>query len=332
MKSTIEVLRGALSPLYDAREVRAVIRLLLEEVCGLSYADILLHADDLVLPPAQSELLRQYAVRLAEGEPVQQVLGYTWFRGRKFAVNREVLTPRPETAELVQLVVDNFQGSVENPLDNAAAPVDNRVEKLINNPVGNSVEKLVENPVDNGLKTAPLRLMDIGTGSGCIALSLAAEIHHSFITAIDLSTAALKTAQQNAAALNISNIEFVQMDILEAAQQLDNTDINRLSTYDAVVSNPPYICRKEAAVMAPNVLCYEPDMALFVPDADPLLFYRAIGSYAQGCLKPGGKLFFEINEAYGPETCRLLAEQGYQQVQLHPDFYGKDRFVTAIKS
>ena len=332
MKNTIQLLRGALSPLYDAGEARAIVRLLLEEVCGLSYADILLHADDLLLPPAQSELLRQYAVRLAQGEPVQQVLGYTWFRGRKFAVNREVLTPRPETAELVQMVVDNFRGSVENPLDNAANPVDNRVEKLINNPVENSVENLVEHPVENPLKTAPLRLMDIGTGSGCIALSLAAEIHHSFITAIDLSTAALTTARQNAAALNISNIEFVQLDILQAAAQLANTDINRLSTYDAVVSNPPYICRKEAAAMAPNVLNYEPDMALFVPDTDPLLFYRAIGSYAQGCLKPGGKLFFEINEAFGQATCQLLSAQGYQQVQLHRDFYGKDRFVTAIKS
>lgn len=328
MKNTIQLLRGALSPLYDAREARAIVRLLLEEVCGLSYADILLHADDLLLPPAQSELLRQYAVRLAEGEPVQQVLGYTWFRGRKFAVNREVLTPRPETAELVQMVVDNFR---DNPLDNSGKTVDNRVEKLINSPVGNPVDNPVENPVNNPLKTAPLRLMDIGTGSGCIALSLAAEINHSFITAVDLSTAALKTAQQNAASLNISNIEFVQLDILEAAAQLPHTDINRLSTYDAVVSNPPYICRKEAAAMAPNVLNYEPDMALFVPDTDPLLFYRAIGSYAQGCLKPGGKLFFEINEAYGPNTCRLLSAQGYQQVQLHRDFYGKDRFVTAIK-
>ena len=287
MKNTIEILRKVLSPLYDAGEVKAITRLLLEEICGLTYAQILLNEGTKKLPREQAEILEQYAQRLAKGEPVQQVMGYTWFRGRKFKVNRDVLVPRPETGELVQKVVDNF------------------------------------------VNKSGITLLDIGTGSGCIALSLAAEINHSFITAIDLSTAALKTAQENAKELNISNIEFVQADILKLAE---NADINWFSTFDAIVSNPPYICQHEAVDMSKNVLDYEPSMALFVPDDDPLLFYRAIGQYAQQCLKNGGKLFFEINEAYGQEVCRLLESQSYQQVQLHQDQFGKDRFVLAEKN
>lgn len=381
MKHTIEKLRGALSPLYEPSEVKAIIRLLLEEVCGLSYSDILLHANDKVLPVNQSELLEQYAQRLSTGEPVQQVMGYTWFRGRKFLVNRNVLTPRPETEELVQMVVDNF---VDKPLlsmhktgcsavDNLVeipnkGGVDKGVEKQVNiggekysqnsisSTVDNQVNKLGDNHVETGVekqqKEPVFRLMDIGTGSGCIALSLAAEINHSFITAVDLSTEALKTAKDNAEALNINNIEFVQMDILKAAEKVD---VNQLSTegpsytqgcgklvdwlkngpeinsFDAIVSNPPYICEQEAVDMSKNVLDFEPSMALFVPDVDPLLFYRVIGRYAQSRLKPGGKLYFEINEAYGPATCNLLKSQGYEQVQLYQDFYGKDRFVSAVK-
>lgn len=286
MKKTIQTLKEALSPHYDLREVKAITRLLLEEVCGLTYTQIVMRSDD-VLPKEQSQKLTQMAEQLAQGIPVQQVLGYAWFRGRKFGVTPDVLIPRPETEELVDRVVENC------------------------------VEKSTYN------------LVDIGTGSGCIALSLAADIKGSFITAVDLSTGALKTAEQNAKSLGINNVRFVQADILKEEKEDFSTELST-ERYDAVVSNPPYICRREAAAMEKHVLDHEPHMALFVPDQDPLLFYRAIARFALRHLNPGGGLYFEINAAYGPETCHLLNELGYRQVTLHKDFDGRDRFVTAV--
>lgn len=288
MKQTIQRLKVALSSHYDAREVKAITRLLLEEVCGLTYTQIVMRADD-PLPADQAQKLASMADQLAKGIPVQQVMGYTWFGGRKFIVSPDVLIPRPETEELINMVVDNF---VDSP--------DNRVYNLV----------------------------DIGTGSGCIALSLAAEINHSFITAVDLSTGALITAKENAKSLGINNVKFVQTDILKEENEDFSTELST-GLYDAIVSNPPYICRKESKEMASHVLDHEPHMALFVPDEDPLLFYRAIAKFALRHLKSGGKLYFEINAAYGPETCQLLCDLGYQNVELRQDFTGRDRFVLA---
>lgn len=288
MKQTVQRLKEALSPLYDAREVKAITRLLLEEVCGLTYTQIIMHGDD-PLPDDQRQKLASMAEQLAQGIPVQQVLGYTWFRGRKFSVNPEVLIPRPETEELINLVVDN----------------------------------LSDNPVHN--------LMDIGTGSGCIALSLAADIKGSFITAVDLSTGALITAQDNAKSLGISNVRFVQADILKEETADFSTELST-GQFEAIVSNPPYICRKEASEMAPNVLDHEPHLALFVPDEDPLLFYRAIAKFALRHLCPGGGLYFEINRLYGAQTCQLLRDLGYHNVQCRQDFTGRDRFVLAFNN
>ena len=184
--------------------------------------------------------------------------------------------------------------------------------------------------------------MDIGTGSGCIALSLAADIHHSFITAVDISQQALITAQSNASSLNINNIRFVKADILQEADADFSTELNTLSTsvdnpvdnfspalYDAIVSNPPYICQRERIDMSTQVLNHEPHLALFVPDDDPLLFYRAIGRYALRHLRLGGSLYFEINAAYGSDTCALLTQLGFSQVSLRKDMQGLDRMVIA---
>jgi len=306
MKQTVQILKEALSPHYDNREVKAITRLLLEEVCGLSYTQIVMHSDD-SLPNEQRSVLASMAERLAQGIPVQQVLGYTWFRGRKFGVTPDVLIPRPETEELVNMVVENF---VQKPVDNLLSTDLYAVETTLDNPVYN--------------------LVDIGTGGGCIALSLAADIKGSFITAVDLSTGALKTAEDNAKSLGISNVRFVQTDILKEENKDFSTELST-DLYDAVVSNPPYICQQEAKDMEQHVLDYEPHLALFVPDQDPLLFYRAIAKFALRHLKPGGGLYFEINAAYGQATCQLLCELGYQQVRLVRDFTGRDRFVAGIK-
>lgn len=330
MKTTIETLHAALSPLYDRQETKAIIRLLLEEVCGLSRTDILLHRDDRVLPSEQAALLRGYAERLAAGEPVQQVMGYATFRGRRFGVDRSVLIPRPETEQLVQLVVDDF---ANNPVDNSVNisqynSVNNPLDNAVDNPVCKAIDKSVDISVDNPMHTPAFHILDIGTGSGCIAVSLALEINSVLITALDFSTSALEVARKNAKALSAKNICFVQADILKEENEDFSTE---LSTYHAIVSNPPYICRREAAQMSANVLDYEPQTALFVPDSDPLLFYRAIAKCALRRLEPCGKLYFEINEAYGPDVCRLLEGLGYQQVTLHRDFFGKDRYVTGSK-
>ena len=388
MKPSIQLLRNALSPLYDPRETQAIIRLLFEELFDFSYTQIVMQSATLTAD--ERARIEACAALLADGVPVQQVIGSAWFRGRRFRVTADVLIPRPETAELVDIVVGRFmanavdkpidnpvdnpvKSSVEKPLANVHNPMDNLVDKAAHIPVDNglktggkrvenstggpsatgldkvvekasaNVEKTVENALDNLVEKPVYNLMDIGTGSGCIALSLAADIHPSFITAVDLSTAALAVARENAKALAINNIGFVQADILREENEDFSTELstpphgvmnsgasaNRTMLYDAIVSNPPYICRREAVDMSANVIDHEPHMALFVPDDDPLLFYRAIARYGLRHLRPGGGLYFEINAAYGRETCDLLRALGYTDVQLRKDMEGRDRFVMA---
>lgn len=308
MRNTLEKLRESLST-YDVREVQSIIDLLLEEVCNISRVDRIMHPD-LVLPEVQRQQLLDCADKLSRGIPVQQALGYEWFCGAKFKVTPDVLIPRPETAELVAWICEEA--------------------------------------------TSPISILDIGTGSGCIALSLARLINKSQVLAIDLSTAALGVAKENCYQQGIDNAYFAQCDILRA---VDNsyfeTQINReLTTYpqgctkqnqqelyrgyepdkrvfNVIVSNPPYICQREKVEMSSVVLDHEPSLALFVPDEDPLLFYRTIAQFGREHLTDGGKLYFEINAAYGPETCEMLRNLGYKEVTLRQDINGRDRMVRA---
>lgn len=282
MQNTINKLKQSLSPLYDSHEMKAIIALLFEEVCGLSRLDMLMNPN-IVLSEEKSEILSCYAEMLAEGVPVQQVLGYEYFLGRRFEVNPDVLIPRPETAELVDWIVSEA-------------------------PIG-------------------VNVLDVGTGSGCIAISLAALINNSRVFAYDLSTKALKTAILNAERLNISNVTFVHKDILES--QNERFEHPNVDNFDIIVSNPPYIMHKEKSEMSANVLDYEPHLALFVPDSDPLLFYRAIGNYGLKNLRHGGRLYFEINAALGRETCQLLESLGYRDIILRKDLNGLDRMISA---
>ena len=282
MQNTINKLKQSLSPLYDSREMKAIIALLFEEVCGLSRLDMLMNPN-IVLSEEKSEILSCYAEMLAEGVPVQQVLGYEYFLGRRFEVNPDVLIPRPETAELVDWIVSEA-------------------------PIG-------------------VNVLDVGTGSGCIAISLAALINNSRVFAYDLSTKALKAAILNAERLNISNVTFVHKDILES--QNERFEHPNVDNFDIIVSNPPYIMHKEKSEMSANVLDYEPHLALFVPDSDPLLFYRAIGNYGLKNLRHGGRLYFEINAALGRETCQLLESLGYRDIILRKDLNGLDRMISA---
>ena len=282
-------LREALSG-YDAREAQSIIDLLLEEVCQITRVQRIL-TPDLVLSDVQRQQLSACAEQLRRGVPVQQALGYEWFCGQRFKVSSDVLIPRPETAELVDWICRDAEVSSDG---------DSR----------------------------SLQIVDIGTGSGCIALSLARLINNSQVLAIDLSTAALSIAQQNSCKQGMDNVQFAQSDILAAVDNLtEEHPLNKV--FNIIVSNPPYICQQEKVDMSPVVLDHEPSLALFVPDEDPLLFYRAIARFGLAHLAPGGLLYFEINAAYGQETCQLLQALGYNDIQLRQDINGRDRMIRA---
>ena len=287
---------------YGSSEGRALYELILGERFGFSRTDILLGKDTTLSAEEQAEL--QIIIdRVAYGEPVQYVLVHEEFCGRTFFVGSGVLIPRPETQQLVELVKQNV------------AP-------------GSSV-------------------LDIGTGSGCIAISLALDGYK--VTALDVSDEALAIAKQNAERLG-AKLEFVKGDILkEKSEKLkvkNNSNLPKetenesnsdypLFTFhfslDAIVSNPPYICESEASTMDANVLDHEPHLALFVPDGDPLLFYRAIADFGQEHLTNGGQIFFEVNRAYAEQVAELLQQKGYEEAQVEKDEYNNNRFVWARK-
>ena len=277
-----------LTGVYPATEAQAVVRMLLEELAGLSLADLYAGGIDR-LDDAQRQHIECAMTRLEEGEPIQYVLGRACFCGRSFAVAPGVLIPRPETEELCRLIIDTHPSE-------------------------------------------SLNILDIGTGSGCIAITLALEMPDAEVEAVDISPEALAIAGANAARLG-AKVSFHQYDILSE----DSPPLGRgrgwvapsTPKYDIIVSNPPYICERERADMERNVLDYEPHTALFVPDDDPLLFYRTIGQKALTMLVPGGILCFEINPLYCDQLIELLRSQGYCEVETVSDSFGKRRFVTA---
>lgn len=282
---------------HDENESRAIAFLLLEDVCQLSRTDVMMGRDDELYEHQKTEL-EQMAHRIAEGEPVQYVIGKTDFMGLPISVASGVLIPRPETIELVEYVLCHIASTKESFADIYALT-----------------------------GTSPLRILDIGTGSGCIALSLKHHLPNAEIHAVDISDAALQQASANADNLSL-DITFHKCDILDA-EQVSETFGDMSGEFSAIVSNPPYICDSERADMETNVLDHEPSIALFVPDDDPLLFYRAIGNIALPLLRKDGILAFEINRRYGTEVCTLLESLGYHEVELHLDIFGNQRIVTA---
>ena len=269
---------------YDDSEARAIARILIEELFGLSYTDIVCGATEQL--SADDTLRLDTAVRrIEQGEPLQHVLGYADFCGNRFSVNGSVLIPRPETEWLV---------------DEGA--------KLMSD--GNT-------PTDIK-KPKSKRILDIGTGSGCIAISLKLRLGDAYVEAWDISEEALRTAQDNADALK-AEVVFRKRDALRA----DNT----AAPWDLIVSNPPYICDSERTAMDDNVLLHEPHTALFVPDDDPLRFYRAIARYALLTLNIGGSLLFECNIRYAEATGKMLSDMGFEEVTISDDCFGLPRFV-----
>jgi release factor glutamine methyltransferase len=236
------------------------------------------------LDEAIIQKLQTIIAELQTGKPVQYILGHTEFYGLPFKVNPSVLIPRPETEELVAWVLEEVKR--------------------------------------RDLKAE--RILDIGTGSGCIPITLKKHLPQSQVTGIDISAAALQTAKQNAE-LNEVEVEFIEADILNPPISILNTK------YAILISNPPYVTELEQHDMHINVLNHEPHNALFVPNNDPLVFYRAIAGFALQNLQPNGLLFFEINENLAKETVELLSHNGFKSIELRQDMRGKDRMIKAEK-
>lgn len=234
------------------------------------------------LSDAGTQWLEAAVERLEQGEPIQYVLGWAWFCGLRFGVKPGVLIPRPETEWLVDTVC-------------------------------------ADSSAQNARK---LRVLDIGTGSGCIALSIKQRLSEAYVEAWDISPEALAIAADNARSLDL-DVAFRQHDALSLTPDAD--------AWDVIVSNPPYICQRERADMSPNVLNHEPSTALFVPDTDPLLFYRAITRYAVGSLRSGGRLLFECNTLYAADTARMMSDEGINATEVHDDCFDKPRFAVGEK-
>mgnify|MGYP004618023067 FL=1 len=288
-----------LTPLYGPQEAKAMTRMLLEDLFSLSFADILCGATE-HLSDADSLRLQQSVDRLLDAEPLQYVTGTAFFCGHPFHVAPGVLIPRPET------------------------------------------EWIVDTAVNLVMSSAP-RILDIGTGSGCIAtsISLALADRHCHTEAWDISEDALRIAADNADRLG-ADVKFRRRDALRleedfpaeenqgGAEALSDTNA-AAESWDIIVSNPPYICNREAADMHANVLRHEPHLALFVPDTDPLLFYRAIARYAMRSLRKGGWLLFECNTLYAHDTAQMASDMGFATSVVEDDCFGKPRFVKAQK-
>ena len=284
-----ETLWRRLTPLYDIGEAKALIRWVLEVRFGLSMADILCGKVNELSADDQKEL-NTIIQRLEKGEPVQYIIGVADFCGRQFHVAPGVLIPRPETEELCQWIVQ-----------------------------------------ETGVRSqesGDYHILDIGTGSGCIAITLAMEMPEAKVTAWDISDEALGIAQENAQVLG-AEIIFEHQDILNIPP--DSCLLTPDSCYDLIVSNPPYIQPKESDGMAKNVLDYEPHQALFTPDDQPIIFYQRIGDFAWQHLKTGGALYFELNPLTAHEVSDYLHQLGFSEIEIRQDQFGKQRFLKATK-
>lgn len=274
-----------ITSVYEENEAKSIVYLLVEHYLNLSKTDILLD-----YPINQLYDFQDIIHRLKVQEPVQYIIGETEFYGRKFKVTSDTLIPRPETEELVQLTIKSYQSDRE--------------------------------PLSINSLQSPISILDMGTGSGCIAISLACELPNAQVYAYDISENALEVAKENADKNN-AHVIFEQVDIL-------NLPSLSISPFSIIVSNPPYVMNAEKLEMEQNVLDYEPHLALFVEDSNPLIFYKVIAEFASKNLINQGLCIVEINQALGLETAELFWNQGFRYVEVVKDMFGKDRMVKAI--
>ncbi|OHT45234.1 peptide chain release factor N(5)-glutamine methyltransferase [Flavobacterium tructae] len=267
-----------LSPFYDAYEAESFFYLILEDKHQLRQIDLALN-HELAFSEDDFLIWDFLVLQLKKEVPIQYLLGKTHFYGLDFEVNENVLIPRPETEELVEWIVNDNSG---------------------------------------GTKSKKIKILDIGTGSGCIAISLAKNLPHAEVYAIDVSKKAIATAKRNAVR-NKVEVTFMLQDILETEELKHN--------FDVIVSNPPYVRNLEKEEIKKNVLDYEPHLALFVDDNDALIFYRKIAELARENLLQNGQLYFEINQYLGKEMIDLLEKMNFNNIELKKDIYDNDRMI-----
>lgn len=271
----------SLSETYPKKEIDSFFYILMEEKLKLQRIDTVLNPDFLI-DTATVVVLKIILERLQKEEPIQYILGKTEFYGLPFLVDKNTLIPRPETEELVEWILSEIQ------------------------------------KIQGGNQKTPLAILDIGTGTGCIPITLAKNTVNTVITAIDISAAALRVAKKNAV-LNSVPVNFIMQDILKTTQLPQK--------YNLIVSNPPYVRELEKVEISANVLENEPHLALFVANKNPLVFYDKIADLAKQQLNENGMLFFEINQYLGKETVKMLEEKGFQNIQLKKDLSGNDRML-----
>jgi release factor glutamine methyltransferase len=282
----------ALADIYDESESRNIAQLVLEACTGYTHTEILLQREA-TITPEQVETVQAALLRLQQHEPVQYVLNRAWFYGMELYVDKNVLIPRPETEELVDWVVIDLKRNQPQLWAGGPAEAD---------------------------KTSELKILDVGTGSGCIALALKKTIPAAEVWGCDVSEEPLNVARRNGASLDV-RVDFQGIDFLDVSQH------RLLPTVDIILSNPPYIPLRDKGSMRRNVLDFEPHTALFVPDDDALLFYRAIVQFAAVRLYEGGAIYLEIHEDLAAHVAALFRNSGYRDVEIKKDMQGKERMV-----
>ncbi|HWJ90633.1 MAG TPA: peptide chain release factor N(5)-glutamine methyltransferase [Flavisolibacter sp.] len=290
-----QLLRNGLNGIYSEGEVDAVARLAIEHVTGWASVERMGRKSE-TLSARAVEDLQSIMARLKQHEPIQYIINKSWFYGMELYVDRNVLVPRPETEELVDWIVKTIRASGKDVFSRAATDSD---------------------------ETTTLKILDVGTGSGCIALALKKTMPRAEVWGCDISDEALNVARRNGSALDI-RVDFQAVNFLDEGQQ------KQLPTVDLIVSNPPYVPQRDKATMDPNVVNYEPHSALFVPDEDALKFYRALIRFSSHRLYPAGSIFAEIHESLGFKVVNLFGEAGFE-VELRKDMQGKDRMVHAVR-
>ena len=282
---------NSLKNIQEEQEIESFFFILTEYLHNLKRVDVALNPN-FELSDAEVDKWNTILAQLQQEKPIQYITGEAWFYGLRFEVNENTLIPRPETEELVEWILNS--PNIHNP--------------------------------------SPINILDIGTGTGCIPISLKANLSQTNVSAIDVSEKALEVAKRNAE-LNKVEINFIQANILEVEDlsQLPTSNFHHPSSYNIIVSNPPYVRNLEKQEIKKNVLDYEPHLALFVEDTDALLFYRKIAQLALKNLSPNGLLFFEINQYLGKETVELLESLGFKNIELKKDIYGNDRMVKSKK-
>lgn len=282
LKEINTIFHNELDAMYGVNEVDSFFNILIDFYLKLNRITLVLQPNYAITKEEEQPLFEALS-RLKLNEPIQYIIGETEFFRLPLKVNKHTLIPRPETEELVQFIIDTVTSS--------------------------EVEK-------------PIKILDIGTGSGCIAISLAKHLPNARVSAFDISKEAINVAKENAE-LNKVEVDFFEVDILNQ-DRWDNK-------FDIIVSNPPYVRQLEKSEMKANVLNHEPELALFVEDDNPLVFYKAITKFAMQHLEKDGQLYFEINQYLGNDMIQLMEEHSFSNIKLNKDLFGNDRMIKGIR-